>query len=134
MSRPQGWSSLRNSRLHHVGADRPLAENARFPPLAEMLTASPCQGVAEKVSLDPFACSESEGADYSRPALQANGTRPRKRRPSITSRADSFAPIGAKIRKATGLEASGPFLSGAKWRTCMAPFLRKRWPPATPRD
>ena len=50
MSRPQGWSSLRNSRLHHVGADRRLAGNAPFPPLAEMPTAQPCQEVAEKVS------------------------------------------------------------------------------------
>ena len=50
MSRPQGWSSLRNSRLLHVGVGCHQAENAPFPPLAEMLTAQPCQGVAEKVS------------------------------------------------------------------------------------
>ena len=31
MSRPQGWSSLRNSRLHHVGADRPLADPGSDP-------------------------------------------------------------------------------------------------------
>ena len=48
MSRPQGWSSLRNSRLHHVGADRPLAENARFSPLAKMLTPASCDPLAKK--------------------------------------------------------------------------------------
>ncbi len=33
--------------------------------------------VAEKVSLDPLACSVLEGAGQSRPSLQVNGTRPR---------------------------------------------------------
>ena len=56
---------------------RSLAKNARFPPLAEIPTAQPCQWVAEKVSLVPLACSVSEGVDYSRPSLQVNGTRPR---------------------------------------------------------
>ena len=79
MSRPQGWSSLRNSRLHHVGADRRLAGNAPFPPVAEMLTSQPCQWVAEKVSLVPFACSVLEAVGQSRHTLHANGT-PGKRR------------------------------------------------------
>ena len=54
-----------------------VSGNAPFPPLAEMLAAQPCEGVAEKVSLVPLACSVLEGADYSRPSLQVNGTWPR---------------------------------------------------------
>ena len=76
MSRPQGWSRLRNSRLLHVGVGRHQAENAPFPPLAEMPTDQPCDGVAEKVSLVPFACSVLEGAGQSRHTLHANGTSP----------------------------------------------------------
>ena len=64
VSRPQGWSSLRNSRLLHVTAGRHLAGNAPFPPLAEMPIAQPCERVAGKVSLVPLACSVLEGADY----------------------------------------------------------------------
>ena len=64
-------------RWPDVPTGRRLAGNARISPLAEMPIAQPCQRVAEKVSLDPFACSVSEGADYSRPSLQVNGTRPR---------------------------------------------------------
>ena len=75
MSRPQGWSSLGNSRLLHVGVERHLAGNAPFPPLAETLTAQPCQGVVEKVSLFPFTCNVLEGADNSRHTLQANENR-----------------------------------------------------------
>ena len=52
-------------------------ETPPFPPVAEMPTAQPCPGVAEKVSLLSFACSVPEGADQSRRTLQANGTRPR---------------------------------------------------------
>ena len=59
----------------------PLAANRRETPLFRQLTEPlaprPCQWVAEKVSLVPLACSVSEGADYSRPSLQVNGTRPR---------------------------------------------------------
>ena len=44
MSRPQGWSSFRNSRLLHVGAGRHQAGNAPFPPVAGMLTVAPCGG------------------------------------------------------------------------------------------
>ena len=76
MSRPQGWSSFRNSRLLHVIAGRHLAGNAPFPPLAEMLKAQPCDRVAEKVSLDPLACSVLEAAGQSRHTLHANGTSP----------------------------------------------------------
>ena len=104
---------------------RSLAGNAPFPPLAEMLAVQPCQGVAEGVSLVPFACSVLEGADYHMPALQDNGTRPRKHRPSITSCDDVFAPIGVKIREATGLEASEPFFPEATWMTSRAPFPGK---------
>ena len=43
MSRPQGWSSFRNSRSHHVGAGLHPAKNVPFPPLAEMLTAAPSE-------------------------------------------------------------------------------------------
>ena len=51
MSRPQGWSNFRNSPLHHVGADRRLAKNAPFPPVAEMPDRlGLVKGVAEKVS------------------------------------------------------------------------------------
>ena len=78
MSRPQGWSSLRNSRLLHVGVGCHQAENAPFLPVAEMLTAQPCQAVAEKVSLVPLAYSVVEAAGHSRHTLQTNGTRPRK--------------------------------------------------------
>ena len=91
-----------------------------------MPTAQPCQGMAEKVSLLSFACTVLEAADNSRPALRANGTRPRKHTPSITSRDDAFTPLGAKSRKATGLEASGPFLPGVTWITSRAPFPRER--------
>ena len=59
---------------------RHRAENAPFPLLAEMLTAQPYQGMADRVSLVPFACSVLEGADDSRHVLQANGTRPTKQR------------------------------------------------------
>ena len=68
MSRPQGWSNFRNSPLHHVGADRRLAGNAPFPPLAEMLICQPCQGVAEKVSR--LQASENDG-----PGLAERGCR-----------------------------------------------------------
>ena len=102
-----------------------MTGNARFPPVAEMTTAQPCDGVAEKVSLVPLTSSVSEGADYSRPAIQGNGTRPRKHRPSITSCDDVFVPICVTIRKATGLEASGPFLPGATWMSSRAPFPGK---------
>ena len=64
-----------------------------------MLAAQPCEEVAEKVSLVTFACSVLEGASHSRYMQQANGARPRKRRPSITSCADVFASIGVKIRE-----------------------------------
>ena len=74
MSRPQGWSRLRNSRLLHVGVGRHQAENAPFPPLAEILAAQPCEGMAEKVSMVPFTCSVFQGADDSRHTLHANGT------------------------------------------------------------
>ena len=76
MSRPQCWSSLRNSRLHHVGDGRRLAGNAPFPPVAERLICQPCDGMAEKVSLDPLACSVLEAAGQSRRTLHANGTYP----------------------------------------------------------
>ena len=42
-----------------------------------MQTAQPCPGMAEKVSLLSFACTVLEGADYSTPSPQVNGTRPR---------------------------------------------------------
>ena len=70
-------SSLEGSSNCSFTVDHHQAENARFPPLAEIPTAQPCQWVAEKVSLVPLACSVSEGVDYSRPSLQVNGTRPR---------------------------------------------------------
>ena len=57
---------------------RSLAGNAPFLPVAEMLTAQPCQAVAEKVSLVPLAYSVVEAAAHSRHTLQTNGTRPRK--------------------------------------------------------
>ena len=74
MARPPGWSSFRNSPLLNVIAGRHLAGNAPFPPVAERLTCQPCEGMAEKVSLVPLACSVSEDADYNVPALHANGT------------------------------------------------------------
>ena len=70
-------SSLEGSSNCSFTVDHHQAENAPFPPLAEMPTDQPCQWVAEKVSLVPLACSVSEGVDYSRPSLQVNGTRPR---------------------------------------------------------
>ena len=78
VARPPGWSSFRNSPLLNVISGCHLAGNAPFPPVAEKPTAQPCDGVAEKVSLHQFAYSVSEGSDHSRPALQADGTRPRK--------------------------------------------------------
>ena len=48
MARPRGWSSFRNSRLLNVGAGRHLAGNARFSPLAKMLTVRSCDPLAKK--------------------------------------------------------------------------------------
>ena len=48
VSRPQRWSNFRNSPLHHVGAGRHLAGNARFSPVAKMLTAASCDPLAKK--------------------------------------------------------------------------------------
>ena len=76
MSRPQGWLSFRNSRLLNVTACRHLAGNARFTPLAEMLTTQPCQGVAEKVSLVPWARSGLEGAGQGGHTQYPNGISP----------------------------------------------------------
>ena len=55
--------------------ERPT-KNARFSPLAKMLTAQPCQGVAEKVSLPQFVCSVSRAAGQGRHPLHANGSSP----------------------------------------------------------
>ena len=54
---------------------------AMFLPVAKMLTAQPCQGVAAKVSLLLLAFSVSEAADYNVSALKANGTQPTRHMP-----------------------------------------------------
>ena len=57
--RPGDSSTSRRYRPFNITAGH-LAGNARFSPLAKMLTAQPCSGVTEKVSLprSPVACSK----------------------------------------------------------------------------
>ena len=69
-----------------------LAGNARFSPLAKMLTAQPCQGMAEKVSPDPLACTVLEVAGQSRPSLQANETESLRDLPSFHNK-DHYQPM-----------------------------------------
>ena len=48
MARPRGWLSFRNSRLLNVTAGRHLAGNARFSPVAKMMTVPSCDALAKK--------------------------------------------------------------------------------------
>ena len=73
--RPGDSSTSRRYRPFNITAGH-LAQNARFPPVAEMPTAQPCEWVAEKVSLAQLACSVLEAAGQGRHTLHANGTYP----------------------------------------------------------
>ena len=57
-----------------------------------MQTAQPCQGVAEKVSPDPLACTVLEVAGQSRHTLQANETESLRDLPSFHNK-DHYRPM-----------------------------------------